>query len=105
MKRISLTRVLTAAMVGILAPLVLSLPVAAHDRMELDRAINALFNIEPDFFDEGHELFEREIKHLMQDSLETETSPLLIDDSIQFDPNELEMPAESFPSPVNQPPN
>lgn len=52
--------------------------------------INGIYDLEPDFFDQGYDVFELEIERLMQQQHDPNVPLLTIDDSALFDADSLE---------------
>ena len=72
----------------------------SYDRTSPARSIDAILRVEPDFFDRGREMFERDIERFMQNQLDNSDTPLLIiDESALFDADAFEMLEEQPTSP------
>ncbi|MBE9069876.1 hypothetical protein IQ260_24855 [Leptolyngbya cf. ectocarpi LEGE 11479] len=69
-------------------------PVSADSRDSIPNTpnIDAIFQVEPDFFDRGREQFELEIENLMQNQLDNSDVPILtIDESVLLDTEAFEL--------------
>lgn len=88
----------TALLLTAASSILTAIPAATHpasqsvdaDFTVSNSALNAIFNLDPDFFDRGYDLFEAEIDRLVHQGLEFDEMLLTIDAIEEFDPERLE---------------